>query len=245
MDFASSLILALLILTAAVLYSSVGHAGASGYLAAMALCGVAPSVMKPTALVLNLLVATITTVQFVRAGHLRWRLLAPFVLASVPCAYLGGRIHLDASLYRPIVGAVLILSALRLGWTAAQTEQTPRPANFAAALLIGAGIGFLSGLTGVGGGIFLSPVLLLLHWAGTRETAGASAAFILLNSAAGLLGAWHTGVSFAPDLAWWAVMALAGGAVGSWWGSRRAAPPLLRRVLAVVLVVAGAKLMLS
>lgn len=245
MELPADLILALLILIAAVLYSSVGHAGASGYLAAMALCGVVPVVMKPSALALNLLVATVTTVQFARAGHLRWRLLAPFVVASVPCAYLGGRIQLDAALYRPLVGAVLILSAGRLGWTAAHREREVRPVPTAAALAWGATIGLVSGLTGVGGGIFLSPVLLLLGWAGTKETAGASAAFILLNSAAGLLGAWQAGVHFAPQLAAWGALALAGGALGSWWGSRKAAPPLLRRVLALVLAVAGAKLMLT
>jgi len=245
MDLAHSLTLAALIFIAALLYSSVGHAGASGYLAAMALMGVAPLVMKPTALVLNLLVATITTWQFVRAGHLRWRLLAPFVIASVPCAYLGGGIHLNASIYRPLVGLVLVLSAARLGWTARQGEIIARPVAPAVALPVGAGIGFLSGLTGVGGGIFLSPVLLLFRWANTRETAGASAVFILLNSAAGLLGSWNAGVQFAPHLALWSAMALTGGAVGSWWGSRKAAPPVLRQLLAAVLVVAGLKLIFT
>lgn len=245
MDLTHSLTLAALIFIAALLYSSVGHAGASGYLAAMALVGVAPLVMKPTALVLNLLVASVTTWQFVRAGHLRWRLLAPFVITSVPCAYLGGGIQLDAAIYRPLVGLVLVLSAVRLGWTAKQGEIEVRPVAPVVALPVGAGIGFLSGLTGVGGGIFLSPVLLLCRWANTRETAGASAAFILLNSAAGLLGSWKSGVQFAPHLAWWAAMALIGGAIGSWWGSRKAAPPVLRQLLAAVLVVAGLKLVLT
>lgn len=244
MDPAHSMILAFLIFVAALLYSTVGHAGASGYLAAMALMGVAPGVMKPTALVLNLLVASVTTWQFARAGHLRVRLLAPFVLASVPCAYWGGGIQLSPAIYRPLVGLVLLLGAARLGWTARRPDVAERPFPAFVALPIGALMGFLSGLTGVGGGIFLSPVLLLCRWANTRETAAASAAFILLNSAAGLLSLWQTGVQFEPSLGWWAAMALLGGVAGSWWGSRRAAPPLLRSLLAVVLAVAGLKLVL-
>ena len=138
-----------------------------------------------------------------------------------------------------------MLSAARLGWTARQGEITVRPVTTFVAVPVGAGIGFLSGLTGVGGGIFLSPVLLFCRWATTRETAGASAAFILLNSAAGLLGSWKQGMQFAPYLGWWAAMALIGGTLGSWWGSRKAAPPLLRRLLAVVLIIAGLKLIVT
>lgn len=237
--------LALLILVAALLYSSVGHGGASGYLAAMALAGVAPALMKPTALVLNLLVASITTWQFARAGHLRWRLLALFAATSVPCAWLGGGVQLAPAIYRPLIGVVLMLGAVRLVWTVRRSEAEVRPMAPAIALPIGAGIGLLSGLTGVGGGIFLSPVLLIGRWADTRSTAAISAAFIFLNSAAGLLGAWRGGVQLEPRIGLWSAMALVGGALGSWWGSRKAAPPALRAVLSAVLVVAGLKLALT
>jgi uncharacterized membrane protein YfcA len=237
--------LALLIFVAALLYSSVGQGGASGYLAAMALAGVAPAPMKPTALVLNLIVASITTWQFVRAGHLRWRLLALFAATSVPCAGLGGGVQLAPAIYRPLIGVVLVLGAARLVWTVRGSEPVVRPVAPAVALPVGAGIGLLSGLTGVGGGIFLSPVLLLGRWADTRSTAAISAAFILLNSAAGLLGAWRGGVQLEPRIGLWAVTALAGGVLGSWWGSRKAAPPALRGVLATVLVLAGLKLALT
>lgn len=238
-------LLPLLIFAAALLYSTVGHAGASGYLAAMALCGVAPAQMKPAALALNILVALIGTVQFARAGHFRWRLLWPFVVTSIPCAFLGGRVDLAPHLYRPIVAVVLIASAVRLAWTVRQADAPGSPPPVSIALPVGALLGFVSGLTGVGGGIFLSPLLLFCGWAGTKPTAAVSAAFILVNSVAGLLG--HAGMSrgFPPQIPVWAILAVGGGLIGSWIGSRRAAPPVLRGLLVAVLIVAGGKLLLS
>lgn len=238
-------LLPLLIFLAALLYSTVGHAGASGYLAAMALCGVVPAQMKPAALTLNVLVAAIGTWQFVRAGHFRWRLFWPFAIVSIPFAFLGGRIGLAPDVYKPIVAVVLIASAIRLAWTMRRTDAEGRPPPVGVALPVGAGLGFISGLTGVGGGIFLSPLLLLCGWAGTKPTAATSAAFILVNSLAGLAG--HAAVSreMPPQVSGWAVAAIVGGAIGSWVGSRRAAPPTLRMLLAVVLVVAGAKLLMT
>jgi len=239
------ILLPFLIFAAALLYSTVGHAGASGYLAAMALCGIVPAQMKPAALALNILVAVIGTVQFWRAGHFRWRLLWPFVVASIPCAFLGGRVDLAPHIYRPIVAVVLIASAVRLAWTVRRVDAPESPPHVARALPIGALLGFVSGLTGVGGGIFLSPLFLLCRWAGTKATAAVSAAFILVNSVAGLLGHARNSPEFPPMIAYWAVAAVAGGLIGSWIGSRKAAPPLLRGLLVAVLVVAGGKLLLS
>jgi len=232
-----------LIFVAALLYSSVGHAGASGYLAAMALFGVAPDVMKPAALALNILVALIGTAKFARAGCFVWRVFWPFALVSVPCAFAGGRVHVPGHIYKPLVGVVLLFAAWRL-WPrrAKPAVEAPPPPPVPLALGAGAGIGFLSGLTGVGGGIFLSPLLLLLRWAGARETAGVSVAFILVNSLSGMAGQLKQGVSLPSGIGWWAAAVAVGGGLGSHVGSRKLAPAGLRRMLAVVLVIAGSML---
>lgn len=233
----------------AVLYSAVGHAGASGYLAVLALAGLAPDAMKPTALVLNLVVATVGAIQFTRAGHFAWRTLWPFAVASVPAAFLGGAMKLPVASYRALVGAVLLASAVRLFWTAgaAAAEHEASVDRLApplwAALPLGAGLGFLSGLTGVGGGIFLSPLLLLLGWASARRTAATSVWFILLNSAAGLLGHLSSVARVPGEVALWAPVVLVGGAFGSTVGSRWLPGPAIRRLLALVLVLAGWKLL--
>lgn len=240
-------LLCLLIFAAALLYSSVGHAGASGYLAAMALCGVAPAVMKPSALVLNVLVATIATVQFYRAGRFSFSLFWPFALASVPLAFVGGALTLPGTYYKPAVGLVLLFAAYRLLRVPQEVDEKPetKPLPLPSALVSGAGIGLLSGLTGTGGGIFLSPLLLFMGWAETRESAGVSAAFILVNSIAGLAGLM-TGLAVLPQaVPLWAVAAVAGGLIGSGLGSRYLKSHVLRRLLAGVLVVAGAKLILT
>ena len=237
-------VVGLLIFLAALLYSSVGHAGASGYLAAMALCGVDAATMKPTALVLNILVAAIATVQFRRAGCFSWPLFWPFAVVSAPCAYLGGTIA-PAVFYKPVVGVVLIYASYRMLRSASSAPAALREIPLALALFLGAGIGLLSGLTGVGGGIFLSPLLLILRWAEPRRTAGVSAAFIFVNSLAGLLGHLSNPVSLPEALPWWALAAVVGGTIGSTYGSRRLGGPSLRRLLAGVLVIAGAKLLLA
>jgi uncharacterized membrane protein YfcA len=236
--------LALLILLAATLYSSVGHGGASGYLAAMALFGLAPAQMKPTALCLNILVASIATFRFYRAGCFSWPLLWPFAVASIPLAYVGGAITLPTGVYKQIVGVTLLYAAFRLCfYTQAKADRREtRRAPVALAILLGALIGFLSGLTGVGGGIFLSPLLLLMGWADTRRTAGVSAAFILVNSIVGLLGNFSNVQMLPHALPYFALAAVAGGLVGSGFGSRRLASMSIRRLLAVVLLVAGVKM---
>jgi hypothetical protein len=248
MNTTDVIILSLLILAAAALYSSVGHAGASGYLAAMALFGLAPATMKPTALCLNVLVATIATFRFWRAGCFHWPLFWPFAVASIPLAFVGGALTLPTTIYKQIVGLTLIYAAVRLfAFTRAKAEAgaaTTSGAPLVPSMLLGGLIGLLSGLTGVGGGIFLSPLLLLLGWADTRRTAGVSAAFILVNSIAGLLGNLTNLQMLPPALPYFAVAAVAGGIVGSEFGSRRLTSVTIRRLLAVVLVVAGVKMIL-
>jgi uncharacterized protein len=237
------LVLAGLFFAAALLYSSVGHAGASAYLAAMALVGLEPAVMRPTALVLNLFVASIVVVRFVRAGHLPWRDLGPLVIGSVPAAFLGGVVSLPGELYRPLVAAVLLAGAWRLATARiGDGEPVARGVPVLAGVLSGAAIGLLAGLTGTGGGIFLTPLLVLGRWAATRDAAGLSGAFILANSLSGLAGLLIAGVVVPPQLPVWIVAVAIGGLVGSWLGAARFSILGLRRALAVVLVVAAAKL---
>lgn len=235
--------LAFLVLAVALLYSSVGHGGASGYLAAMALLGVPASTMKPTALVLNVLVATIASIQFLRAGCFSWPVFWPFAVTSVPLAFLGGALTLPGALYKQLVGVVLLYAAWRLSIGARRAIDTPRDPPLVAALPLGGAIGLLSGLVGVGGGIFLSPLLLFMGWAATRDTAGISALFILVNSVAGIAGHLASLALLPPATPVLALAAFAGGIVGSSYGARRLATPTLRRLLAVVLVVAGAKML--
>jgi len=238
--------LTFLIFVAALLYSSVGHAGASGYLAAMALFNLAPDVMKPTALVLNLVVATVGTIRFARAGCFSWNVFWPFAVFSVPLAFLGGAMKLAIPAYKMILACVLLFAAWRLGAKPSVSPSAePKPVVLPLALFFGASIGLVSGLTGVGGGIFLSPLLLFLGWADVRRTAGVSVAFILVNSAAGLLGHLASVKNIPAGIIWWAPAALFGGLIGSELGSRRLTPMMMRRLLAVVLVIAGGKMFLS
>jgi hypothetical protein len=238
-----ALLLAALIFVVALLYSTVGHAGASGYIAAMALFGMAPFVMRPTALTLNIIVALIGTIRFYRAGFFSWRIFWPFAIASIPAAYIGGRFPLPVAIYKSIVGVVLLYSAVRLFWSADSAENRKTTlVPIWMALIVGAAIGMLSGLTGVGGGIFLSPVLLLMRWAKTKETSGVSAAFILVNSIAGLVGQ-YSAISYLPnDLVYWAPAALVGGWIGTELGTKLLPISGIRKWLSVVLVLAGLKL---
>jgi uncharacterized membrane protein YfcA len=233
--------LALCVLVVALLYSSVGHAGASGYLAVMSLFGIAPALMKPTALALNILVAAIGSVQFAHAGHFRWGLFWPFAVLAVPLAFVGGAIALPAALFKALVGAVLVFSALRFVTEPHDPAETHPPAL---PLAIGSGgvLGLLAGLTGTGGGIFLTPLLLLMRWATTKHAAAVSVLFILVNSSAGLAGNLWRGVGFPmPALALLGAVAV-GGAIGSTLGSRHLPVPAIKRLLALVLLGAGGKL---
>lgn len=236
--------LAIAVFVAAVLYSSVGHAGASGYLAAMALFGVAAQEMKPTALVLNILVATIGTVRYCAAGSFSARVFWPLALGAVPLAYWGGAIQLPGTLYRQLIGLILIYAAIRMCMKQQNETQTLVNMHPGTGMACGAGVGFLAGITGTGGGIFLTPILILQRWAGIRQAAGISAAFILVNSIAGLAGNIHSVRGLPPGLWKLAAAAVLGGLIGAELGSRRLTPPAMRYVLSVVLLIAALKLLL-
>jgi hypothetical protein len=232
------------IAVAALLYSSVGHGGASGYLAAMALFGLAPVFMKPAALAMNIAVAGLVFYRLWRAGYFDARLFWPFALGSIPLAFVGGALTLPGSIYKVLVAVALLVAAARLLWNAQDHEVYTTPKRLVA-VLSGAALGLLSGLTGVGGGIFLSPLLLLLRWANMRTTAAVSAAFILVNSIAGLAGHTSVAITWPVHLPLLMLAALAGAVVGAELAVRRLAPVTLRRVLGVVLVIAGAKMLLT
>ncbi len=238
----ADLLLAACMFLGAVLYTSVGHAGASAYLALMALFGVSAPVMRPTALVLNILVASFTSVRYIRAGLFRWRTLWPFLIGALPFAVLGGAIQLPGEFYRPLVGAVLWLAAARLLWPRPiKTAEHPHDPPVITAALIGAGIGLLAGLTGTGGGIFLSPVLLFLGWSNPKTASGVAAAFILSNSIAGLGGNIASVQALPSSLPLYAGSVLAGALVGTTLGIRFNNTAVLK-ALGLVLIVAGFKL---
>jgi uncharacterized membrane protein YfcA len=238
--------LAVLFFAAAVLYSSVGHAGASAYLAAMALFGLAPELMRPTAWTLNILVAVIASIRFYRAGAFSWTTLWPFLIGSIPAAFAGGAIALSGDAYKRVVGFVLLAAAWRLLASGAHPGAVPvRHPPVAAAVPCGLAIGLLSGLTGTGGGIFLSPLLILMGWSDPRRTAGVSAAFILINSLAGISGHLTQTQALPRAILVWLAAVAAGGLVGSALGSRRFDLLTLRRLLGAVLVIAGLKMLSS
>ncbi len=237
-------VLCALVLVAALLYSSGGHAGASAYLAIMALFAVAPAIMRPTALVMNIAVATIGSARFVRARAVPWHLLRPLCLGSIPAAFIGGRIRLSPGTYLLILGAALLVAAFFL-WLRPRAPVVRTLPGSAWLVAIGSALGFLAGLTGIGGGIFLSPLLILSGWEEPRRTSGAAAVFILVNSVLGLLGQLASLPSLPRQAPLLAMMAVAGGLVGSWLGVNRLRPLALRRVHAVVLLTSGAKLLVT
>lgn len=245
MAVSETLVIAVLFFATAALYASVGHAGASGYLAVMGLFSFAPSVMKPTALALNILVALVATVQFYRAGLFSWNLFWPFAVVSIPAAFVGGAVTLPVRGYKILVGLVLLYAAVWMFLSARRLESITAPTKPPAlwvTLPVGLLIGLLSGLTGVGGGIFLSPLILYMAWADTRRTSGVAAPFILVNSVAGLLGHLTGIVDLPGGIPLWGAAVLLGGWIGATYGSRRARPPVLRQLLSVVLVIAAFKL---
>ena len=247
MDQSVIALLAAAMLVAAFGYAAVGHGGASAYIAAMALAGIAPQEMRPIALVLNVLVSSIATFKFYRAGYFHWRLFWPFAVVSIPLAYVGGAITLPGQAYKILVGVVLLYAAWQL-WRsgrAGDEMRTLREPPLPWAMAIGAAMGLLAGLTGVGGGIFLSPLLLMLGWAGTKQTSAVAAPFILVNSIAGLAAVFVAKSASLPQYIWiLGVAVVAGGWLGAEYGSRRFANPVVRRVLAVVLALAGAKMVM-
>lgn len=236
--------LLLFVAIAAILYSSVGHGGASGYLAAMALFGLEPAMMKPAALTMNIFVTVLVLWRFSRSAAFNWRLFLPFAIASVPMAFIGGAYTINSAAYRVMVGLALLLAMWRLLWEGHDSERIQAPALWVA-LPVGAVLGLVSGLTGVGGGIFLSPLLLLFHWTSMRGSVAIAAAFILLNSIAGLSGYATTAHEWPAGIPVLVIAAVLGAVIGSELGVRRLAPVHLRKALAVVLVVAGTKLIIT
>jgi len=226
---------------AALLYSSVGHGGASGYLAVMALFGLDPALMKPAALTMNIFVTLLLLSRLSHAGHFNWRLFTPFIITSVPMAFLGGAYTVNSSAYQIIVGLALILAMGRMLFMTENNDTISKPVIWVA-LPVGAILGFISGLTGVGGGIFLSPLLLIFNWTNMRGSAAIAAAFILVNSIAGIAGYATTTHQWPDGIPVLVITALTGAIIGSELCLRRLAPDHLRKVLAIVLAIAGIKM---
>lgn len=246
----TELILALLLMLVAALYSSVGHAGASGYIAAMALLGFAPEQLRPTALALNLLVGGIGLYRFRGAGHVRWRNVLPFVLTSAPAAFLAAQVRLPGQAYSLLLGMVLLVAAAGVfhGAGRAETEDMQardRRVPWLPGLLLGAAIGVLSGLTGTGGAIFLTPLLLFAHWMPTREASGTSVAFVWINSLTALAGLMHASGTLPTALPLWLAAVTVGALIGTQLGLHWLPVKTLRYTLGVVLLIAAGKLLLA
>ncbi len=240
-----TMIFLLLLFVVAFLYAAVGHGGASGYLALMVVFGMMPEIMKPTALLLNLFVSLSAFVLFYKEGHFKWKIFLPFALASIPFSFLGGMISLDASVYKKILGILLLIPVIRLVAFPNKDINDLKQSTLFLSLLIGACIGFLSGLIGIGGGIILSPVLLLLAWTNQKQTAAISALFIFVNSLSGLAGQLTKGINFQSEMFILVGVAFAGGSVGAWLGARKFNQNILKYLLATVLLMASVKLLLT
>ena len=246
MGIPADYLLPALLFGSAALYTSVGHAGASAYLASMALVGLAPEAMRPTALVLNICVASFSTIRFWRAGLVDARLAAWLLAGAAPLAFLGGAIKQPGEIYRPLVGVLLIVAAIRLLLPLeVATNRDPKRPHPALAALTGAIIGLLSGLTGTGGGIFLSPILIFCGWAATRNASGIAITFILCNSVFGLLGNLASVQRLPSELPIYLAAAMAGALVGTALGVKRLPSGMILKALGAVLVIAGLKLIFT
>jgi len=227
------------------LYASVGHGGASGYLALMALFSIAPEVMKPTALLLNLFVSAIAFYYYYKEGYFNRKLFLSFAIASIPMAFLGGMIEVDATIYKKILGVLLIFAILKMLNIFGKESTKIKDIKMWQGLIVGGAIGFFSGLIGIGGGIILTPVILLLHWGKMKEAAAVSALFIWVNSASGLIGQLSSGVSVTIESFGLVAIAIIGGFIGGYFGSKKISSLNLRYVLAFVLVIASVKLIMT
>ncbi|NDP27458.1 MAG: sulfite exporter TauE/SafE family protein [Flavobacterium sp.] len=234
-----------LLVLVAFLYSSVGHGGASGYLALMAFFSFAPETMRPTALLLNIFVSLIAFIQYYRAGFFKWNLFWPYAIASIPTAFIGGMITVEVGLYKKILAVLLLFSVVRLLGIQFKTATFDVKQNLFLALFIGAIIGLFSGMIGIGGGIILSPIILLMHWADMKKTAAISALFIFVNSIAGFAGLFTKGFEFKTEMGLMIVLALIGGILGSYFGANKFRSEFLNKILAVVLLLASIKLIFT
>ena len=241
MELTTLLFLSLLLIVA-MLYSSIGHGGASGYLALMGLFAIETHYMKGSALLLNIFVSIFAFYQYWRGGHFRWKLFLPFALGSIPMAFLGGTIDLDPVVYKRILGICLLFVIFRLSGLVGGDMGKPREINYLLSAFIGLTLGFFSGLIGIGGGIILSPIILLLGWANIKETAAISALFIFVNSIAGLSGLAMDGANLHPMILVWVAIAFLGGSIGAYSGAKRMDNVTLKYVLSGVLFLASIKL---
>jgi uncharacterized membrane protein YfcA len=236
----------LLVAAVAFLYASVGHGGASGYLALMVIFGISPIVMKSSALLLNIFVSAIAFFQYYREGHFRWKILLPFIILSIPMSFIGAKIHIEIHIFKIILSICLFIATLRLvGVFGNKSEKDIKEIKIIPAIIIGGVIGFISGMIGIGGGILLSPLLLLLHWSTMKQTAAVSAAFIFLNSVSGMAGVATGSQPFSPQILLWVLAAVSGGAVGAFYGSSKFNHVILRYVLSIVLLFACTKLIIT
>lgn len=235
----------LILFFVALLYAAVGHGGASGYLALMALYGAAPEEMKPTALMLNLFVSLTSFIQYYRGGHFKWKLFIPIALASVPMAFLGGMVTVEDRLYKTVLGILLLFPVIRFFFFKNVPDDELKPHNMGIALATGGVVGLLSGMIGIGGGIILSPILLLLKWTNQKQTAAISALFIFVNSIAGLMGQFTQGITLSNHMVMYVAVAFTGGLIGAYFGSKKFNQNILKYTLATVLLMASYKLLFT
>lgn len=241
----SAVIFYILLFLVAFLYSSVGHGGASGYLALMAIFNIMPEVMKPTALLLNLFVSLTSFIQYYRGSHFKWKTFRPLAAASIPMSFIGGLLVLDGTIYKKILGILLLIPIIRFLFFKNPVINEKNKTSLVLSIVIGGSIGLLSGMIGIGGGIILSPILLLLKWTDQKQTAAISALFIFVNSLAGLAGQLIKGIHFSADMYWYVIIAFAGGLCGAYFGALRFKQAILKNILAFVLLLAVYKLLFT